>query len=1153
MNCDKVGDYNDEKESTKSDEGNNEEQTNRADIGLVPMDTKAMNGKNGDELAYPDGKELPKETKLVTKEPPRLSQDEHVDDDSKTKGGKCPESNQPAQEETKFDTLLSSSFVSASRDLLSRDKSEPADKQKNATKSSYPLDGLWRLSWKTFSGQTTTFDVTKHTFDLFGHPCEVMLVGPEDNCCPSFQWPVAVTSKHTPVFQQSKLAISYGAETPTTIEWTTNDPQYGEITWTRVGATEDKAEAPGNESNETTEVYPLVPLYPLDGNWKMTWKSYPAEPTTFAIHNHRFKLFDCPCKIQLGNADNNYCPSFPWPEAVTSAENRIFQKSKVSFRPGLKIMELPTKIEWTTADSGYGEITWTRLNFASKKVSDSRGQKRKYDFPEIHYVEDYDYETIKLRKDLEEFRMKSSTVGKAWDLVEGAQALQTADFKAIARDDIIFLAERFLDAQKDFKHRNVPYLVDIAYHHTRSENLQTIRTDGLLTHSERQSRNIHSHYNGSVYGDGIYASLDPTKHANQRYGDTTILLARMRGKESPDRYSTDEKNTLIVPSSNFFVLQCSNQCIPLFQFEAKRLVGHCRFNRSRDTEEFLRKLADFQKQVQTLLDKIFNENIPSEVGVSWSTPTHVIPAYASSTPPVATPLTNHITVAQIEKMSSIPELRRIIRENKFPLQVIAARKRLTTIAPGILPRATQASNTFFSLLDAFRSTHGVMGQSSTYPDITPDFVSYTAPDSLAEMESEDFCRPVLTHKQLVAGCSHFSCIDPLRGKGKVVQIANCGHIFHHQCIKASMEESPCCPVCHVPISRKHWRGKMPSGIMTIYPVSTSCAGFEAHRSIAINYHIPGGKQKKYHPNPGQPFYPANYTAILANSSGGRDLLKRLKYAFSRGLTFSIGTCFNTGLSDSVIWRLTHATDHKNGTVNGTVFSPLYMIKSNQELNRFNVPSAAEITLPNALMSTSNLAQSQGIPMATPTNPFKQQQSQDAVANGLGTSALPSLLPPPRPNILSTPITQSKPHGILKPPPPPPPRPSYAGTSVTGTNASSASASSNNANSSTGNAGSIPGLLHALAGGWQSDFDYPERRKIIRSIVEILIEKKYTNASQLSQNLPETAKILEEHMYRSALTKEEYLEQKTLSDRLAKRVKILYPDAASMVLLSSSKI
>jgi len=337
--------------------------------------------------------------------------------------------------------------------------------------------------------------------------------------------------------------------------------------------------------------------------------------------------------------------------------------------------------------------------------------------------------------------------------------------------------------------------------------------------------------------------------------------------------------------------------------------------------------------------------------------------------------------------------------------------------------------------------------------------------------------------------------------------------------------------------------------MTIYPVSTSCAGFEAHRSIAINYHIPGGTQKKYHPNPGQPFYPANYTAILPNSSEGRDLLKRLKYAFSRGLTFSIGTSFNTGLSDSVIWRLTHVTDHKNGTV----FPPLYMVKSNQELTRFNVPSAAEITLPNALMSTSNLAQSQGIAMATATNPFNQQQSQGVVANSLGTSALTSLLPPPNPNILSTPTTQSKPHGMLKPPPPPPPRLSHTGTSVTSTTASSAGATSNNANTSTGNAGSIPSLIHPLVGGWQSDFDYPERRKVIRSIVEILIEKKYTNASQLSQNLPETAKILEEHMYRSALTKEEYLEQKTLSDRLAKRVKILYPDAASRVLLPSSKI
>jgi len=70
----------------------------------------------------------------------------------------------------------------------------------------------------------------------------------------------------------------------------------------------------------------------------------------------------------------------------------------------------------------------------------------------------------------------------------------------------------------------------------------------------------------------------------------------------------------------------------------------------------------------------------------------------------------------------------------------------------------------------------------------------------------------------------------------------------------------------------------------------------------------------------------------------------------------------------------------------------------------------------------------------------------------------------------------------------------------------------------------------FAGGWQSNADLPDRRRIIFSIVKV-IERMRPDANKMSQKLPFMAKKLEEHLYRSAVTKEEYVDQSTLKKRL----------------------
>mmetsp|Transcript_16654 Transcript_16654/g.34159 ORF Transcript_16654/g.34159 Transcript_16654/m.34159 type:complete len:104 (+) Transcript_16654:282-593(+) len=100
--------------------------------------------------------------------------------------------------------------------------------------------------------------------------------------------------------------------------------------------------------------------------------------------------------------------------------------------------------------------------------------------------------------------------------------------------------------------------------------------------------------------------------------------------------------------------------------------------------------------------------------------------------------------------------------------------------------------------------------------------------------------------------------------------------------------------------------------------------------------------KKYHPNPGTPFQSGDRTAYLPNTSEGKDLLKRLKHAFSRGLTVTVGTCIATGLPDSIVWTsIQYKTSQRCGL--HSYPNPCYISNCNSELNRLHVPHAQCLT------------------------------------------------------------------------------------------------------------------------------------------------------------------------------------------------------------------
>ena len=186
----------------------------------------------------------------------------------------------------------------------------------------------------------------------------------------------------------------------------------------------------------------------------------------------------------------------------------------------------------------------------------------------------------------------ASSLDRAWVFVQELCAfadrlhkgfsLDRSNFSLVAVDDIVFLADNFLSFQNQLHQQGRPSTVTCAYHYTDSQNLATIRVDGLRSKAEREAAGIQSRGKGAMFGDGIYCASNPIAFRWQ--GDTGLLVAVLKGAEQsvghkpppqPDHVDTYIGNKgdvmpLTSPVDSPFaeiVLKRSQQCLPLFQFQ----------------------------------------------------------------------------------------------------------------------------------------------------------------------------------------------------------------------------------------------------------------------------------------------------------------------------------------------------------------------------------------------------------------------------------------------------------------------------------------------------------------------------------------------------------------------------------------------------------
>lgn len=230
---------------------------------------------------------------------------------------------------------------------------------------------------------------------------------------------------------------------------------------------------------------------------------------------------------------------------------------------------------------------------------------------------------------------------------------------------------------------------------------------------------------------------------------------------------------------------------------------------------------------------------------------------------------------------------------------------------------------------------GHLGSASS--SSTQQTLQYTAPRNLSSGVPKSATTAPESSCNMTDECA--ICMDQLESR-ICVALKVCNHVFHTDCVQQAFKAKPQCPICRKSIGEP--QGKSPSGTMSISTSPIKCSGFHA-ASFVISYNIQSAPQKSYHDNPGTRHNAKYETAYLPNNDDGKALLKRLKYAFMHGLTFTVGVSMTSGAPNCCTWASIHHKTSPSGGARAHGFpDPDYFVNCNGELNACGVPSAQSL-------------------------------------------------------------------------------------------------------------------------------------------------------------------------------------------------------------------
>ncbi|KAM9750983.1 putative E3 ubiquitin-protein ligase DTX3 isoform 1-T1 [Menidia menidia] len=170
------------------------------------------------------------------------------------------------------------------------------------------------------------------------------------------------------------------------------------------------------------------------------------------------------------------------------------------------------------------------------------------------------------------------------------------------------------------------------------------------------------------------------------------------------------------------------------------------------------------------------------------------------------------------------------------------------------------------------------------------------------------------------------CLDTIQKK----KTLKCLHSFCSGCIDSVFRLKPACPICNT--FHGVYTGTQPKGSMTVTRSRRRLPGFQHCGSIVIQYSFPSGTQGPEHPNPGVRYSSTSRTAFLPACEEGEKVLRLLRKAFDRRLTFTIGRSVTTGLNNVITWNdIHHKTNIDGGPVCFGYPDPSYLFRVQEEL------------------------------------------------------------------------------------------------------------------------------------------------------------------------------------------------------------------------------
>ena len=562
----------------------------------------------------------------------------------------------------------------------------------------------------------------------------------------------------------------------------------------------------------------------------------------------------------------------------------------------------------------------------------------------------------------------------------------------IAIDDMVYLTEQFLNTQLHFQQTGRPTTVTIGYHYTNADALNGIRQGGLMSKPERLTNKMGKQKGGAYFGEGIYTGRNP--EAFSQYGDTCILVAILEGrskyvqhgefsegfdtvignKVTPKdlHYSSPLVDPEYKPFHDEVVLKESGQCLPLLTFSRQDFSPSCKV-----PDRNLVNIWKCHKELQAVLDKFLNGGVSvpvtpmyrntlrshptNQFSLQQQAPQFPVPSRAGNAN-VATVLGQKIkaVVGKVNKPylpASLNGLHNVGASTRGP----GAHQPFTTGSTTGTWRVTASTSSTPFIFGAPPSTTNTTlppqntGNSSSPSDNTlglrnqverlfPTAIAYTAPKQRGIVDAEPYLKTVKHKSSRDKTCP--VCMDNLGAHSShgvpVCLPCNKNHVFHKNCILQSLQVQPRCPICRVVVGNP--QGKSPSGTMSVGVSRKTCDGYEnCGWSIVITYKLHSGRQKTYHDNPGVPFSGTSRTAYLPLCPEGVSLLKRLKYAFEHGLTFTVGTSLTSGRPNSIVWgSIHHKTKRSGGILRHGFPDATFFVNCNDELTAAGVPVAANL-------------------------------------------------------------------------------------------------------------------------------------------------------------------------------------------------------------------